>query len=93
MKKLVFLSALAILLSSCYSQYHVVGQGAQGNNEVTEWNHYLIGGLAPVGVSKPEDLANGKEDYTEHTRLTFVNGLLSAITFGLYSPTTTTVKY
>jgi len=85
--------AAAILLSSCYSYTSVVGNGAQGNNEVTKWNHYVIQGLAPVGVSDSKAMANGAKDYTVHTRLSFVNGLVSALTFGIYTPTTTTVKY
>tara|TARA_B110001450_G_C17664586_1_gene498926 strand:+ start:2851 stop:3216 length:366 start_codon:yes stop_codon:yes gene_type:complete len=83
--------AASVLLSSCYSYTSVVGKGAQGNNETTKWNHYVIYGLAPVGVSDSKQMANGAEDYTIFTRQSFVNGLVSAITFGIYSPTTTTV--
>ena len=80
--------AASLLLSSCYSYTSVVGSGAQGNNETTNWNHYVIYGLAPVGVS---NMADGAENYTVTTRQSFVNGLVSAITFGIYTPTTTTV--
>lgn len=93
MKMMTVAFASAILLTSCYSYTSVVGSGAQGNNEVTEWNHYVIGGLAPVGVSDTKKMANGAKDYTIFTRHTFVNGLINAITFGIYTPTTTTVKY
>jgi len=48
-------------------------------------------GLAPVGVSDSRQMADGAADYTVHTRQTFVNGLVSALTWGLYTPTTTTV--
>ncbi|MBX2843946.1 MAG: Bor family protein, partial [Flammeovirgaceae bacterium] len=68
-----------------------VGTGAQGVNKTTKWNHYVIGGLAPVGVSDSREMAGGAENYEVRTRQTFVNGLVSAITFGLYTPTTTTV--
>lgn len=85
--------AAAIMLTSCYSYTSVVGQGSQGNNEVTKWNHYVVYGLAPVGVSDSKEMANGATDYTVFTRQTFVNGLVSALTFGIYSPSTTTVKY
>lgn len=81
----------AVMLTSCYSYTSVVGTGAKGNNQTTKWNHYLIGGLAPVGVSDSKAMASGAEDYTVHTRQTFVNGLVSWITFGLYAPSTTTV--
>lgn len=95
MKKLVVRVALLVVIatsmSSCYVQTHVVGQGAKGTEKVKKWNHYIIGGLIPVGVSKPEELAGGAKDYTEVTKMSFVNGLLSGLTFGIYSPTTTEI--
>ncbi|WP_215240864.1 Bor family protein [Dyadobacter helix] len=56
------------------------------------WNHYLIEGPAPVNVSDSKAMAGGAADYTVHTRQTFVNGLMAAITFGIYTPTATTVR-
>ena len=91
MKKLSILFALSILLSSCYSYTSVVGEGAQGNRQTTKWNHYLLSGLAPISVSDSQQMANGAKNYTIFTRQTFVNGLVSALTFGIYSPSTTTV--
>jgi hypothetical protein len=43
--------AMSILLTSCFSYTSVVGNGGQNKTSVTQWNHYVIGGLAPVGVS------------------------------------------
>jgi hypothetical protein len=83
--------AMSIMLTSCYSYTSVVGKGAQGSTEVTKWNHYVLGGLAPVGVSDSKEMADGATDYTVHTRHTFINGLVSSLTFGIYNPTTTTV--
>ena len=91
MKVMTVVFAASMLLSSCYSYTSVVGKGAQGNSQTTEWNHYVIYGLAPVGVSDSKQMADGAENYTVHTRQSFVNGLVSAITFGIYTPTTTTV--
>lgn len=90
-KSLAILFATSVLLTSCYSYTSVVGKGAQGDSQTTKWNHYVIGGLAPVGVSNSKQMAGGAENYTVHTRQSFVNGLVSAITFGIYTPTTTTV--
>ncbi|MDP5121265.1 MAG: Bor family protein [Spirosomaceae bacterium] len=81
----------SILLTYCYYYTSVVGKGAQGNSQVTKWNHYVIGGLAPVGVSDSKAMAGGATDYTVFTRQTFVNGLVAALTFGIYTPSTTTV--
>ncbi|MFA6752480.1 MAG: Bor family protein [Fermentimonas sp.] len=49
------------------------------------------GGLAPVEVSDPAVLANGAKDYTVKTEMSFVNGLVSFLTSGIYAPTTTTI--
>lgn len=83
--------AATSLLSSCYSYTSIVGKGAQGNTQVTQWNHYVIGGLAPVGVSDSKQMAGGAQNYTVFTRHSFVNGLIAGLTGGLYTPTTTTV--
>ena len=90
-KMLTIVLASSMLLTSCYSYTSVVGEGAQGSNETTEWNHYVIFGLAPVGVSDSKVMADGAEDYTIHTRQSFVNGLITGLTFGIYTPTMTTV--
>jgi predicted small secreted protein len=90
-KMMAIVFASSMLLTSCYSYTSVVGSGAQGASETTQWNHYVIYGLAPVGVSDSKQMADGAENYTVHTRQSFVNGLISAITFGIYTPSTTTV--
>jgi hypothetical protein len=90
-KMMAIVFASSMLLTSCYSYTSVVGDGAKGNSQTTKWNHYVVYGLAPVGVSDSKQMANGAKDYTVHTRQSFVNGLVSALTGGLYTPTTTTV--
>ena len=80
-----------MLLTSCFSYTSVVGIGAQGTSQTTNWNHYVIYGLAPIKVSDSKQMVNGAENYTIHTEQSFVNGLVSAITFGIYTQTTTTV--
>ncbi len=91
MKLMTVAFTASILLTSCYSYTSVVGNGAQGNTEVTKWNHYVIYGLAPVGVSDSKQMADGATDYNVFTRQSFVNGLVSVLTFGIYAPSTTTV--
>jgi len=88
---LAIVFASSMLLASCYTYTTVVGDGAQGNTQVKEWNHYVIYGLAPVGVSDAKAMAGGAEDYTVTVKHSFVNGLIAGITFGIYTPTTTVV--
>ena len=85
------LIATSMMMTSCYSTTAIVGQGAQGNEKVTSWNNYLLMGLIPVGRSDSKEMAGEATDYSVKTRQTFVNGLLMSITFGIYTPTTTTV--
>lgn len=95
MKRKIVLGAViftaSMMLTSCYTYTTVVGKGAQGNSETKKWNHYVLFGLAPVGVSDAKAMAGDATDYTVTTQQSFVNGLVSAITFGLYAPTTTVV--
>jgi hypothetical protein len=79
------------LFSSCYCYTSVVGKGPQSNVQVTKWNHYILFGLAPIDVSDSKSMAGGATDYSVLTRQSFVNGLVSGLTFGIYTPTTTTV--
>lgn len=79
------------LLTSCYTYTVTVGKGSQTGVEVKKMNHYLIYGLAPVGVSDPAEMAGDAEDYNITIKHTFVDGLINAITFGIYTPTTTIV--
>ncbi len=96
MKKLV-LNVIAVLcltlfMSSCYTYTHVVGDGAQSGVTVKAKNHYFVYGLAQGKQSDPNEMAGGAKNYEVITQHTFVDGLLNALTFGIYTPTTTTVQ-
>ena len=90
-KKFAVLCSLLMFMSSCYTYTSVVGKGAQGNRVTTEYNHYLVYGLIPVGTSDAQQMAYGENNYTVKTSHTFVCGLVNALTFGMYTPTLTTV--
>lgn len=81
-----------LTMPSCYTYTYTVGDGPQTNVEVTESNHYFIYGLAQGKQSDPIQMAGGAENYEVKIEHTFVDGLLNALTFGIYTPTTTTVK-
>jgi hypothetical protein len=95
MKKTFYSLALALLMSSsltsCYTYTMTVGNGPKSNVEVKKMNHYLIYGLAPVSTADPKVMAAGATDYSVTIKHTFVDGLLNALTWGIYTPTTTIV--
>ncbi|MCS6917555.1 MAG: Bor family protein [Chitinophagales bacterium] len=86
---LVFIS---FFLSSCYTYSITIGKGPQTGVELRKMNHYLLYGLAPVGTSNVKEMVGDAENYQIVIQHTFVDGLISAITLGLYTPTTTIVK-
>jgi Bor protein len=88
----VFIVSATVLLSSCYTLTYSVGKGAQKGMEIKEKNHYLIYGLAAIKTSDPTKMAGGAEDYDVTVTHTFIDGLINAITGGIYTPTTTIVK-
>jgi hypothetical protein len=93
MKKALLFVAIIAFCSSCYTVRYNVGDGPQTGVEVSAKNHFLIAGLAPVGDQKsPEELAGTATDYEVIITHTFIDGLLNALTFGIYTPTTTKVR-
>ena len=55
------------------------------------WNHHLIGGLVPVGNNKlsTEEYVNGAPNYMVKTNRSFLNGFISWVTGGIYTPSQT----
>lgn len=93
MRKIVQVSAVLclFLFTSCYTYKFDVGKGAQTGVNTVQKNHYLIYGLVPLSEVDHGKLAKGATDYSVKIEHSFVDGLLNAITFGIYTPTTTTV--
>jgi hypothetical protein len=83
---------ISALMTSCYTLTYSVGSGAKTGVEVKEKNHYLIFGLAPIKTSDPTKMAGDAKDYTVTIQHTFIDGLLNALTGGIYTPTTTIVR-
>ncbi len=81
----------SLFMTSCYSYKTVVGSGGQGGEVVKKWNHYLINGLVPIGVSDAKAMAGGATNYTVETKHNVWNIIVSALTFNIYTPTTTVV--
>lgn len=95
MKKIIIKTALILAVSgsltSCYTQTYMVGNGPQKGVETTEKSHYLVYGLAPVKTADPVKMAGDAKDYSVTIQHSFIDGVLNALTFGIYTPTTTKV--
>lgn len=85
------LALTMVFATGCYTHEHIVGDGAQQGQEVTEKVWYVAYGLAPITEVDTREMAGGAEDYTIMTQQTFIDGLITGILFGLVGPRTVTV--
>jgi Bor protein len=91
--RLLSVAALLVGAAGCYQHVFVVGAGAPGGSLVhDEWRHQWLWGL----VSPKNELAIREVcpsgNATILGEVTFLNGLVSALTGGIYSPTTVRVR-
>lgn len=89
--KLTFVIAVSLMMTSCYTFTATVGKGPQTGVRVVSHNHYLINGLAPISTVKVQELTGDAKDYSITVSHSFIDGLLSIITWNLYTPTTVTI--
>ena len=94
MKKF-FVSALvassSLLVSSCYCDKMAVGNVSNDEPLVhvaSERNHHFIGGLV-VKHDKLENHLPGVRDYVVERKISFWDGFVTCITWGIYTPSTT----
>jgi Bor protein len=96
MKKFLSICLIAIsfslLMSSCFAHKFAIGDGAQTGVQVTEKNNYFLFGLIPGKTSDPQKMAGGANDFEVTEVQTFLDGLIGVLTFGIYTPSTTTVQ-
>ena len=89
---ITFLVLTGLVLSSCYTYTIDHGDGPQKFVETEEINnHYVVLGLAKISVKQPPEPKSGTSDYRMITKRTFIDGLVSVLTTGIYMPTTTTI--
>lgn len=87
---LVGLLASILLISSCY--HAQITTGAQPSDQIIDkpWAHSFVFGLVPPDeVSAASQCTNGVAKV--ETQISFLNGLVSAITFNIYTPMHITV--
>lgn len=92
--KLLALSLALLSMGSCFTAKVAHGDMKIDDpsiSVVSKKNHNLIYGLVPLtkGYDAKQYIGDRK-DYVTQFQHTFVDGLLNAITFGIYNPTTTT---
>jgi len=87
----IFLLVLSgLVLSSCYTYSIDYGKGPQKDVQTEKINnHYFVYGLVKSKVEAPPEPESGTADYRVTIEKTFLDGLITYITMGIYTPTTT----
>jgi hypothetical protein len=86
------LVAIAVF-AGCYEHTYTVGAGAPNGGLVYHhWrNHWLWGLVSPAQEQAIAEVCPSG-NATIHEEVSFLNGLVSALTSGIYSPTSVTVR-
>lgn len=95
MRKLFVLLCASMMLVSCYSVTYCYGDMKEDSPsvKVNSIHHPgFICGLVGTGKSQiaTSKYMDGVKDYKVKHSISFVDGLLECVTFGIYTPTTTT---
>ncbi len=92
MKKLFIILAIVALTASCSTQRFLVDPSVKReepakNPHFTKWSHFFVAGIGQTSFSNAADMCkeNGGVAFVE-TKLTFAQGLVTALTYGIYSP-------
>jgi hypothetical protein len=94
MYRILFLfTVMSVFFFSCSSQQMLLRKGDTGVFEteptIDRWVNFYFWGLAPATqLANPFDICvkYGKEAVAAETRHSFLNGLASGVTYGLYAP-------
>ena len=95
MKKLtmgVCMMCVVMMLESCYSSSFYVGDMTPETPAVkvnTKHNSHFINGLIGEGEVNASNYVGGAESYKVKHQLTFLDYIISGVTFGIYTPSTT----
>lgn len=77
---LVAMFAITMALSSCYTLYHTVGEGAKGSQVTTQRQWYVLWGLVPINNVDTKAMAGNTKDYTIKSEVTFIDYVITAFT-------------
>ena len=92
LKAAVLLFAAMVMFSGCFTQRHVVGDGAQSGQVQEDRQWFVLWGLVPINEVDSATMADGAGNYEVKTEFSAVDVIIGIFT-GLVSvyPRTVTV--
>jgi hypothetical protein len=86
-------AAVAVAAGACFEHNYTIGVGAPAGVLVhDEWRHHWLGGLIDPNNELMLSEVCPSGNATIESEMTFLNGLVSVLTSGIYSPTTVRVR-
>lgn len=91
MKKVAILAILAVLSSGCATQNYLLGSTTAPNStataELDKMQNFFVGGIAQEQTVDAAQVCSGQRNiHSVQTQDSVVNILLSAVSFGIYTP-------
>lgn len=90
MKKLAVAASVAVLLAGltgCSTQTYIVSeQPAAKTASYDKMQHFFVGGIGQQSEKDTKEVCTNNNVAKVQTQQTFLNGLLSMISYGIYSP-------
>lgn len=91
-QRVVWGMMMMVAVAGCYEHTYTVGAGAPvGPVVYDEWHHHWLGGLIGERNMEIRDYCPSG-NATVHNEQSFLNGLVSGLTAGIYAPTTVRIQ-
>ncbi len=92
-KIIAFVAAAALFLTACQTQQAQIKGAPKGNPAVSKTQHLFIYGLAgqPAVIDAAAVCGGADKVQAIETQMSFIDGLLTGITYSLYTPRTVKV--
>ena len=76
----VWIVAAVLVLCSCFTNTHVVGDGGAGGESIQQRHWYVLWGLVEMNKVDSASMADGVEDYTVKTDVSVVDFVINCFT-------------
>lgn len=91
----LFTLVAAVMLSSCATQRFVLSENPVSSEtneaQVDKMQHFFVGGIGQTKTINVREVCKGKEVSHVETQLSFFDGLLRGLSYGIYTPRTAKV--
>lgn len=87
MKKIVIAGLLAIMGSGCATQTYLLANRGETTPSYDKMQTFFVSGIGQEQEVNAAEICDGADKIAKvQTQQTFLNGLLGAITYGIYTP-------